>query len=215
MTRPRPNPARRSDHDAGTDTLVYQIDDRLYVNLTDRCTLACTFCPKHNGCTEVKGHELYLSARPDAARIIELIGDPTRYAEIVFCGYGEPTLRLPALLQVAQAVKAKGGRTRLNTDGLANRVHKRNVIPELAACIDALSVSLNAQDSATYERHCAPSLADSHQAVLDFIAAAVKEIDEVAVSAIDGLDGVDIAACRRLAEARGAVFKPRFLDLVG
>ncbi|MGB0468870.1 MAG: TatD family nuclease-associated radical SAM protein [Pontibacterium sp.] len=210
----RPNPAKRRSHNEA-DTLVYQIDERLYVNLTDRCTLACTFCPKHNGCTNVKGHELYLSERPDVDKIIEEIDDPTQYEEIVFCGYGEPTLRLKALLTIAQAVKSKGGKTRINTDGLANRVHKRDVTPEMATCIDALSISLNAQDESTYNRHCEPSLKNSHAEVLKFIEAATKVIPDVSATAIDGLEGVDIKQCKQLAQARGAKFRARFLDNVG
>ncbi|MBY4675318.1 TatD family nuclease-associated radical SAM protein [Marinobacterium sp. CAU 1594] len=214
MQASRPNPSRRIAN-GQPDSLVYQIDNRLYVNLTDRCTLACQFCPKHNGCTEVKGHELYLNQRPEVAQILALIGDPTRFDEIVFCGYGEPTLRLQALLQIAQAIKAAGGRTRINTDGLGSLVHKRDIVPELAGCIDALSISLNAQDEATYVRHCQPSLPGSHTAVLAFIARAAELIPEVHVSAIDGLDGVDIDACRRLTEQRGASFRRRVLDAVG
>lgn len=214
MSIKRPNPSKRYAH-AEPDTLVYQIDDRLYVNLTDRCTLACTFCPKHNGCTEVKGHELYLSERPDVEQIIKLIDDPTRYAEIVFCGFGEPTLRLKDLLKIARVVKTKGGQTRINTDGLANRVHKRDVTGEMAECIDALSISLNAQDETTYNKHCAPSLKGSHAEVLDFIEAAAKVIPDVSATAIDGLEGVDVKQCAALTEARGAKFRARYLDLVG
>lgn len=214
MSSKRPNPSKRFAH-AEPDTVVYQIDDRLYVNLTDRCTLACTFCPKHNGCTEVKGHELYLSERPSAEHIIELIGDSTRYAEIVFCGFGEPTLRLKDLLVVAKAVKAQSGKTRINTDGLANRVHKRDVTHEMAECIDALSISLNAQDEATYNKHCAPSLQGSHAEVLKFIEAAAKVIPDVSATAIDGLEGVDVEQCAILAEQRGAKFRARHLDVVG
>lgn len=214
MSIKRPNPSRRYAN-TEPDTLVYQIDDRLYVNLTDRCTLACTFCPKHNGCTEVKGHELYLSERPDVEEIIRLIDDPTQYAEIVFCGYGEPTLRLKDLLKIARTVKTKGGRTRINTDGLANRVHKRDVTADMAECIDALSISLNAQDEATYNLHCEPSMKGSHAEVLAFIAAAAKVIPDVSATAIDGLEGVDVERCAQLTEARGAKFRARYLDLVG
>ena len=214
-SKARPNPAKRSNQPNQDANLVYRIEDKLYINLTDRCTLACTFCPKHNGCTEVKGYELYLSQRPEVAEIIRLLGDPSDYSEVVFCGFGEPTLRLAALLEIARYVKNRGGNTRVNTDGLGNRIHKRDITPELAECIDALSISLNAQDEATYIRHCKPSLPGSHGEVLEFIEAAAKVIDDVAVSAISGLEGVDIEACRKLTEARGAHFKPRYLDVVG
>ncbi len=210
----RPNLSRRPVH-SEPDQLVYVIDQTLYINLTDRCTLRCDFCPKHNGCTDVKGHELYLSERPLAEQIINQIGDPARYKEVVFCGYGEPTLRLTPLLEIAYAVKAGGGKTRINTDGLGSRVNKRDIVPELAPCIDALSVSLNAQDPQTYARHCHPALPDAWQSVLDFINRASEMIPAVYVSAIDGLPGVDVEACRQLAEARGGIFRRRVLDEVG
>ena len=196
-------------------TLSYTIGDRLYLNITDRCTLECAFCPKHNGSCQVHEYDLSLNHRPEADEIIAAIDQPSRYTEVVFCGYGEPTLRLKVLLQVAKHVKAHGGRVRINTDGLANLVHKRNVLPELAHCVDALSVSLNAQDETIYRRHCRPALAGSYQATLDFLAEAPNYIADVTATAIDGLDGVDIAACAAIAEHRGVKFRRRELDLVG
>ena len=196
-------------------TLSYAVEDRLYLNITDRCTLECAFCPKHNGSFQVHQYDLTLDRRPELGEIISAIDDPARYDEIVFCGYGEPTLRLKVMLQVAHYIKAHGGRVRLNTDGLANLVNKRNVLPELAECIDALSVSLNAQDEAVYQRHCRPAVADSYQAMLDFLALASQYIADVTATAIDGLEGVDIDACAALAEQRGAKFRRRELDVVG
>lgn len=205
----------RSDTLVDDETLVYQIDNNLYINLTDRCTLTCQFCPKNNGCTEVKGYDLALEVRPSAEQIIQLLGDPSRYDCIVFCGYGEPTLRLKPLLTIAHWVKQQGGKTRLNTDGLGNLVHKRNILPELSPCIDALSISLNAQNETLYIRHCRPSLPGSYAAMLAFVALAPTYIKDVSVSAINGLEGIDITACRQLAESRGVHFKQRELDIVG
>ncbi|MEH6578987.1 MAG: TatD family nuclease-associated radical SAM protein [Amphritea sp.] len=209
----RPNTLKDSNSD--TSTLVYQIEDNLYVNLTDRCTLACQFCPKHNGCTEVKGYELEMGLRPEAEQIIQLIGDPKRYAAIVFCGYGEPTLRLKQLLQVARWVKDNGGNTRINTDGLGNLVNKRNILPELSECIDSLSISLNAQNEEIYNKHCVPALPGAYEAMLAFVEQAPNYIADVSASAINGLDGVDIDACSKLAETRGVKFRQRELDVVG
>lgn len=210
----RPNPAKRVCH-AGPDTLTYTIDNRLYVNLTDRCTLACRFCPKHNGSKEVHEYNLTLSERPDPHTIIAQIGDPKQYEEVVFCGFGEPTLRLNALITVANAVKANGGNTRLNTDGLANLFHKKDIVPSLSTCIDAISISLNAQNEHLYTQHCVPSLPHSYSAVLAFVERATQWIPDVTATAIDGLEGVDVHACEALAVKRGAKFKARKLDVVG
>ncbi|UTW05377.1 TatD family nuclease-associated radical SAM protein [Amphritea atlantica] len=211
----KPNPPGQLKATSTDETLVYQIDNNLYINLTDRCTLACQFCPKHNGCTEVKGYDLTLEVRPPAQQIIDLIGDPKQYDCVVFCGYGEPTLRLKPLLEIAHWIKANGGNTRLNTDGLGNLVNKRNILPELSECIDALSVSLNAHNEAVYIRHCQPALNGSYEAMLEFVALAPEYISDVSASAINGLEGVDIDACRALAEQRGVKFKQRELDVVG
>nr|WP_305792709.1 TatD family nuclease-associated radical SAM protein [Sedimenticola hydrogenitrophicus] len=195
--------------------LSYVIGDSLYLNITDRCTLECTFCPKTQGILQVHEYDLTLDHRPASQEIIAAIDDPAAYQEVVFCGYGEPTLRLKVLLEVAQYIKAHGGRVRVNTDGLANLANKRNVLPEMAECVDALSISLNAQNAEVYDRHCQPALAGSFEQMLDFVAEAPHYIADVTATAIDGLGGVDIAACRELAEARGVKFRRRVLDEVG
>lgn len=195
-----------------TQTIAYQIDDRLYLSITDHCTLDCDFCPKTRGDFQVGGYDLRMDHRPSAEELIAAIGDPRRYAEVVFCGYGEPTLRLNVLLEVAAAVKQVGVRVRVDTDGLSNLVHKDDTLPELGRVVDALSVSLNAQDEATYERHCRPNLPGSYQAMLEFVRRAPEYVPEVTATAIEGLDGVDIDACRRLAEGLGVRFRKRALD---
>ena len=196
-------------------TIAYPIRDSLYLNITDRCTLACRFCPKHNGSYQVHEYHLTLEHRPSAADVIAAVGDPTRYREVVFCGYGEPTLRLKVLLEIARAVKARGGRVRINTDGLANLVHKRDVLPEMAGLIDAISVSMNAADPVTYARHCQPRLQGAFDAMLTFLASAPRYIPKVTATAIQGLSGVNIPACKRLAAHLGVEFRARELDIVG
>lgn len=197
------------------DTLSYVIGNNLYLNITDRCTLVCEFCPKTHDSQQVHEYDLSLAKRPALEEIIAAIGDPTDYEEIVFCGFGEPTLRLKVLLDVARYVKAQGGRVRVNTDGLANLVNKRNVLPEMRGLIDALSVSMNAQNEALYKQHCAPQLKGAWQAMLDFLAQAPAYIPDVTATAINGLAGVDIEACEKIATDLGVKFRARQLDIVG
>jgi TatD family-associated radical SAM protein len=198
-----------------TQTISYAIGDRLYLNITDRCTLQCAFCPKHNGSHRVHDYDLSLDHRPEVAEIIAALGDPTAYREVVFCGFGEPTLRLKVLLETAGHIRQAGGRVRINTDGLANLVHRRNVLPELATCVDALSVSMNAQDEQVYAQHCLPALPGSFEAMLDFLTLAPRYIADVSATAIAGLEGVDIAACEAIATRLGVKFRRRELDVVG
>jgi TatD family-associated radical SAM protein len=198
-----------------TQQIAYRIGSRLYLSITDRCTLDCAFCPKNQGSYKVHEYDLTMDHRPDVDEIIAAIGDPAAYDEVVFCGYGEPTLRLKVLLEVARFVKAHGGRVRVNTDGLANLVHKDNVLPLLATCVDTVTVSMNAQNATVYEHHCQPNLAGSYQAMLQFLEQAPDYIQHVYATAIDGLDGVDIAACERMAQELGVTFRRRELDKVG
>ena len=163
----------------------------------------------------VKGYDLTFDHRPTADEIIQAIDDPRKYREVVFCGFGEPTLRLNVLLEVARNIKARGGRVRVNTDGLSNLVHKDDTLPDLGSCVDAISISLNAQNREVYERHCRPNLPGSYEAMLKFVKQAPRYINEVTVTAIDGLEGVDIAACERIARDFGVKFRRRVLDQVG
>lgn len=196
-------------------TLVYDIRHSRYLNITGRCTLRCQFCPKHNGSKQVHEYQLALDHQPTAVDIIPQLGDVGDFDQYVFCGYGEPTLNLPTLLTVAHEIKIRGGQVRLNTDGLGNLFHRRNILPELSTCVDALSVSLNAHDKEHYQQHCHPRLQGSWEAVNAFIKAAPQYIKDVQVSAIEGLAGVDITACKQLVEQAGCQFKHRVLDVVG
>ncbi len=195
--------------------ISYQIDDRLYLNITDRCTLGCSFCPKNCGTMELHEYDLSLDHRPSTQEVIASIGDPAAYAEIIFCGYGEPTLRLKVLLEVAKHIKEHGGKVRVNTDGLVNLVQKRNVLPELGKYVDTLSVSLNAQDEEVYNRHCLPAMDGSYQAMLEFLRLAPKHIRNVTATAIEGLEGVNIEACEQIASDCGVGFRKRILGIVG
>ncbi|WP_119968024.1 TatD family nuclease-associated radical SAM protein [Shewanella japonica] len=196
-------------------TLVYDIRDSRYLNITGRCTLRCQFCPKHNGSKQVHQYELSLSAQVKPEDIIPLLGKVTSFDEYVFCGYGEPTLNLHTLIVVATHIKAAGGNVRVNTDGLGNLFHRRNILPELAHCVDSLSISLNANTEALYIQHCKPKLKGAYEALLEFISLAPDYIGQVQVSAINGLENVNIEQCRQLVEQRGCEFKQRELDVVG
>ncbi|MCU7837012.1 MAG: TatD family nuclease-associated radical SAM protein [gamma proteobacterium symbiont of Taylorina sp.] len=197
------------------ETLVYTIKNKLYINLTDRCTLACEFCPKIQGSMDVHEYNLLLPHRHSADEYIAQIHNPSQYEEIVFCGFGEPTLRLKELLTIAQYCKPSGVPVRVNTDGLGNLVNKRNILPELSLCVDALSVSMNAQNETIYNRHCVPALKGSYQSMLEFLRLAPDYISNTTATAIDGLEGVDIASCEQQAIKMNAKFRRRVLDIVG
>jgi len=197
----------------GGGSIAYRIRNSLYLNITNRCSNRCSFCVRYRS-DFVKGHNLSLSREPATADIKAAIGDPADYDEVVFCGYGEPTMRLDIVKEVAAWVREKGGRVRLNTNGHGSLINGRNIVPELSGLLDEVSVSLDAQDAETYERLCSPELPGSFDAVLDFIRASAAALPTVKATVVD-MEGVDIEACRRLAESLGAELRIRDYDVVG
>lgn len=197
------------------NTTVYQIRGTLYLNLTNRCTARCVFCHRLDDPSD-QGYNLRLQKEPSARELIREIGDPTRFDEVVFCGYGEPTLRLEVIKEVARAVKAGGGCVRLDTNGHGNLIHKRNILPELAALVDSISVSLNAENADKYLDLCRPAYGlKTYDAVIAFIKEAKRRIPEVAVSIVR-TPSINVAACGRIArEELGVKFRVRELDVVG
>lgn len=195
-------------------TIVYKIRNSLYLNITNRCSNCCTFCAKFEDFT-VKGHQLLLAHEPTAGEILAAIGNRSDFAEVVFCGYGEPLLRLDLVKEVASALKKRGFRIRINTDGQANLVYGRNILPELAGLVDMISVSLNAADAATYSKLCnTPFGSAGFQSVCDFLQEADKHIPTVIATAVS-VPGLDIAAVRQLAETLGVQFREREYAEVG
>ena len=88
-------------------TITYPVYNGIYVNMTNRCPCACTFCLRHLS-DHVQGSDsLWLDREPTVKEVCDSIDtwDLTKYSEIVFCGYGEPTERLNDLLEVAKYIR--------------------------------------------------------------------------------------------------------------
>lgn len=194
--------------------IAYPQGDRLYLNVTNTCSLRCSFCPKTGGDWRIGGRHLRLQHEPTLEEIVAAVGDPGAYREVVFAGLGEPTMRLYTVLEAGKEIRRLGGRVRLDTDGLANLRHDRDITADLEGHIDALSVSLNAQDDSTYNRYCRPRQSHSHGAVRDFADRACDFVPEVTLTAIAGLPGVDLAACEGIAATMGADFRQRTLGVI-
>ena len=196
-------------------SIAYRIRNSVYLNITNRCNLACRFCPKFID-FEVKGHYLKLHNEPDVEQIFQAVGQPEQYDEVVFCGYGEPTKRIEVVRIIAERMKERGAkRVRLNTDGLANLVYGKNVLPDLEGLIDSVSVSLNAADAKFYAETCPSRFGeDAYPAVCEFIAEAKKYIPEV-VASIVALPGLDIEACHKKAAELGVPLRVREYMNVG
>ncbi|MEK6777911.1 MAG: TatD family hydrolase [bacterium] len=196
------------------EKIAYRIRDSLYLNITNRCTNTCGFCVRFYS-DFVKGHKLRIASEPTSGEVIRAIGDPKNCREVVFCGYGEPLIRLDLVKEVAAWIKEHGGRVRVNTNGQGNLIHKRNILPELKGLVDVYSVSLNAENEEKYLEICKPVFGlGTYRAVKEFILEAGKSA-EVSVTVVD-LPGVDLPACRKIAQEELKVgFRIRYYDEVG
>ncbi|MGQ9779594.1 MAG: TatD family hydrolase [Bacillota bacterium] len=194
--------------EAGRMQVAYELDGALYLNLTNACPNRCSFCIR-NYARGVGGYDLWLTREPRTDEVLAAVGDPSRYREIVFCGYGEPTCRLKVLLEVAGALHGRGAPIRLNTNGLGDLINGRPILPLLAGKIDAVSVSLNAPDSTTYNRLCRSRYGEAaFPTMLSFLREAKKYIPRVIATVVE-TEGVDVEACRRLATDLGVEFRLR------
>jgi len=196
----------------GTGEITYKIRNSLYVNVTHRCTNRCSFCARQTS-SKVKGHDLFLGRDPLRSEIISEIGDPRKYDEIVFCGFGEPSLRMGVIKAVSAYVKERGGRTRLNTNGEANLINGRDVTAELSALVDEVSVSLNAPDAQNYEELCSPVFgAKAYASIKEFILGCSSRGIKTSVTSLDSIGEDKVSLCRGLGESLGAAFRLRRLN---
>ena len=153
--------------------ITYPLKSGLYVNLTNRCPCACTFCLRQNAPGVFGTDSLWLEREPTVDEIIESIESRNLddFAELVFCGYGEPTERLDDLLAVARHVKEVRPRmlVRINTNGLSDLIHGEPTAVKLKGLVDTVSISLNTPDPEEYLKVCRPKFGlESWQAMLDF-----------------------------------------------
>jgi TatD DNase family protein len=187
---------------------TYSIGQSLYINVTNRCNADCIFCDR-KGEAVLNGYNLKMakSEEPEAAVYIKEIGDPKRFKEIVFCGYGEPTIRWEVVKEVAGYIKENGGTTRMNTDGHGNFINKRDITPELNGLIDTVSISLNSTNPEQYAKlmRVDPSL---HAEMLEFSKRA-KNYSHVVLSIV-GLSQIDSEAAKKfVSENVGVDFRER------
>lgn len=195
--------------------LAYLLDGKVYINLTNSCTNDCVFCIRSIK-EDVVGANLFLSTEnvkaEDVIAQLETMRDKLS-SEIIFCGYGEPMLKLEIIKLVAKYIKQKYPDTllRVNTNGHANLVYKRNVLPELKGLIDKFSVSLNGESEEVYNRLSQPHIEGAYSAVKDFIREAVKEGFDTTATIVTGYKNyeVDMPECIKITKELGAKFRER------
>lgn len=199
-----------------SNVLVYTLDGKIYINLTNRCTNDCIFCLRKDK-DDVKGQELWLddenSTTGDVVEQFENIYKNTPSKEVIFCGYGEPMLKFDVLKSVAEYIKKTYPETkiRVNTNGHANYVYKRNVVHECKGLMDEFSVSLNGSTKEEYDELSQPKFEGAYDEVKKFIKTCSDEGFSVVASVVEGYKGrhLDLKKCEQIAKDLGAKFRVR------
>lgn len=194
--------------------VIYDYAEGLYVNMTNKCPCRCEFCIRDLVDSLGGADSLWLKREPTMEELFEQLKaqELTKYDEIVFCGYGEPTERLDCLFAICDYVKAETGlRTRLNTNGLSDLIYGRSTAADFAGKLDAVSISLNAPTAEKYQELCHPRFGiDSFDAILKFTDDIKPYVSDVTMSVVgSSISREDIEACRLIAEEKGVKFRVR------
>ena len=195
-------------------TITYPVNKGLYINMTNRCPCACTFCLRHNADGVFGSDSLWLDRDPTVREICDSIDawELAKFDEIVFCGYGEPTERLEDLLLVAKYIKAKGDiKIRINTNGLADLIWQKQTAPQLKGLIDTVSVSLNTPNKDDYLKIVRPKFgAESYDAMLRFAKDCTAYVPNVVMTVVDVVTSKEEQEqCRKICESIGSSLRIR------
>ena len=194
-------------------TVTYEVDGALYLNVTNRCTNNCDFCIRHNGDGAYGSEPLWLEREPSEDEILSSVfsRDLSLYREIVFCGYGEPSVRLDVIRSVALKIKEKCDLPiRINTNGHSSLYHGYDTAPLYKDAFDCVSISLNTPSPERYDEICHPVKAGSFEAMLSFAHEVRSYVPSVILSVVkDFLTPEELTECYRIAEALGVTLKVR------
>ncbi|RHQ98551.1 MULTISPECIES: TIGR04100 family radical SAM protein [Peptostreptococcales] len=194
-------------------TIFYPIGESLYVNLTNKCPCRCVFCVRDEHETVGNNNSLWLDHDPSMEEIKEDLErfDLKDYKEIVFCGFGEPMMRMDDLIETAKYIKSKADiKTRINTNGLGDLIHEKNTAECIKDCIDSVSISLNAPDKESYCRVTRPKFGEqSFEAMLKFAEECRDCGINIAFSVVDEITPEEIEKSRELAESLGVKLRVR------
>lgn len=190
---------------------AYVLDNKVYINLTNRCTNACTFCIRSYAKT-YDGYDLWLDEEPTYEQIMEQLValNPVQYKELVFCGYGEPTYKWDIIKIICEYAHSINLKTRINTNGHANRILGRNICKEMAQNIDTINVSLNEADAKKYDKVCQSVYGeDAFSIMLEFAKGCVESGGNVVLSVVDCIGEEDINKAQEIADGIGAKLRVR------
>lgn len=194
--------------------ITYVLDNKLYLNITNKCPCSCIFCIRKNGDGAYGSDSLWLEHQPSEKEIIESLSKENldKYDEIIFCGFGEPTAELEILKSAARFIREHTKtKIRINTNGLGDLINGReNTIEEMAGLFDVVSISLNGSTPEEYCRVTRPSFGEkAFDCMLNFAKRAKEIFPKVILSVVDVIDQAEVEKCRNLCDSLGIKLRVR------
>lgn len=199
-----------------SEEILYVYKDKVYLNITNKCPCACTFCIRSKKDAIGDASNLWLNHNPSFEEVKDAIDafDFNGYNEIIFCGYGEPTNSFDVLIKTAQYIRSKLDiKIRVNTNGLGSLVNGRDISEELCSNVDAVSISLNCSNKEDYLKTVRPKFGiESFDEMLDFAKKCRALTENVALSVVDVIGEEEVEKCRKIAEGLNIPLRVRKYD---
>jgi radical SAM enzyme (TIGR04100 family) len=195
-------------------TILYKVHNNLYVNLTNRCSCACTFCLRQTRDHMEDSGSLWLEREPSVEEVKEEFNkfDMSLFQEVVFCGFGEPTERFDDLIEIARFIKEKYRKPiRINTNGQGDLICGRRIAPDMEGLIDTISISLNTPDADRYHDLVRSQFGEkAFDAMLAFAKDARQYVPHVVLSTVDTtLTKEEEAQCQKICDDLGVTYRIR------
>lgn len=199
-----------------TEEIIYTYNDKVYLNITNKCPCACTFCIRSKKDAIGSASNLWLNHNPSFGEVKKAIDefDFTNCKEVIFCGYGEPTNSFEVLVETAKYIREKLGiKIRVNTNGLGSFINSRDISKELCSCVDAVSISLNCSNEEDYFKTVRPKFGiKSYDEMLDFAKKCRAITENVALSVVDVIGEEEVEKCKKIAESLNIPLRVRKYD---
>lgn len=195
------------------EEILYIYKNKVYLNITNKCPCACTFCIRSKKDAIGNASSLWLNHNPSFEEVKKAIDDFNfdGFDEVIFCGYGEPTNSFDVLVQTAKYLRQKFGiKIRVNTNGLGSLVNERDISKELCDNVDAVSISLNCSNKEDYLETVRPKFGiKSYEEMLDFAKKCKKHTDNVMLSVVDVIGKEEVEKCQKIADDLGIALRVR------
>ena len=193
--------------------IVYRYKNQVYLNITNKCPCKCEFCIRNTTDSVGEANNLWFEHEPSLEEIIASIDafDFTDCTEVVFCGYGEPTMALDNLIAVSRYIREHYGlKLRLNTNGLGDLIHKRSIAKDICEAVDCVSISLNMPDAESYTAIVHPAYGEkSFDAMLTFAKDCHQYLEDVRFTVVDVIGEENVKKSQELADSLGIPLRVR------